>query len=101
MLEMHVVPYLITQYIKRNVCFIVIGSINNVIYFCLSFFVICTLNLEADHDLTDQDDGCKGPVGQLLLGADCTKLFPFNVINRKGNLIMTANCTLLKSDLTK
>ena len=47
------------------------------------------------YDWADQDNGSKGPARQLLLGADCTKLFLIKVLNRKGNPIMTDICTLL------
>ena len=29
------------------------------------------------------DDGCKRPIGQLLLGANCTKYFP-SIVNRNS-----------------
>ena len=47
-----------------------------------------------------QDDGNNGPIGQLLLGADCTRLFPIPVISESGSPVMTENCILQKSKLT-
>ena len=36
-----------------------------------------------------QDDGCNGSVGQMLIGADCTRLIPTKVTDSQGNQLMT------------
>ena len=42
----------------------------------------------------------QGTVGQVLLGADCNHLFPDDVYDEEGNLMMTQNCRLKISIIT-
>ena len=41
------------------------------------------------------DDGLRGPVGQLLLGAYCVQFFPYNLIHLNGKNIMVRKMSLL------
>ena len=49
--------------------------------------------------LAMNNDGYKGPIGQFLLGAVCTKYFP-RYVTKNGKQVKTENSTLLKSELT-
>ena len=44
------------------------------------------------------DDGLRGPVGQLLLGADCTQYFPYNLTHPNGKPIMMIKMSILVSE---
>ena len=46
------------------------------------------------------DEGLKGPVGQLLLGADCIEYFPYNLTHPNSRPVMTRKMSLLVSNLT-
>ena len=46
------------------------------------------------------NDGVRGPVGQLLLGTDCAKSFPYNLTKSNVKPIKKRKMSLLISNLT-
>ena len=53
-----------------------------------------------DGNFAPQHGEHQGVVGQILLGADCSHLFPDDVFDEEGNLMMTPNCRLKQSVIT-
>ena len=51
------------------------------------------------NDWAMQDDGLQGPVGILLLGADCTALYPDDVFEN-NQVVRTDHCRLKRSRIS-